>query len=150
MVTEVGFYHCTRMPVVTVGVRLLGRAYAGGLRALVTGDPGLLDALDLALWADTAESFLPHALAGTAEDSEQPILLSPVAEDAANGATLLLSLAAGVPPTFTNFARVLNLFEDGSDAHKRARNDWKALADRSDVARTYWQQKEGGGWERKA
>ena len=145
---DIGFYHCTRAPVVAVGVRLIAKACAAGTRVVVTGDDSHLAAIDKALWADDPESFLPHAMAGDADDAAQPVLLSATAGPA-NGATLLVSLAAGLPAGFDHFTRVLNLFEDGSDAHVRARADWKALAGLSAVSRSYWQQKEQGGWEKK-
>lgn len=144
---DIGFYHCTRAPAVDVAVRLIAKAYAAGARILVTGAPAGLAALDKALWTTDAESFLPHALAGAADDGAQPILLAETAE-AANGATMLLSLQAGIPAGFEQFQRVLNLFEEGGEAHQRARADWKALGGLSGATRTYWQQKEGGGWEK--
>ena len=59
-------------------------------------------------------------------------------------------LETGLPPGFDSFDRVLNLFEDGTPAHERARADWKALQARDGVERSYWQQKEGGGWDKRA
>jgi len=94
------------------------------------------------------DSFLPHSRAGGSQDSEQPILLSPVPEPV-NGARLLMVLEAGLPPSLDLFDRVLNLFDDGSDAHAQARTDWKALGGRNDVQRSYWQQAERGGWEKR-
>lgn len=146
---DIGFYHCTRAPAVEVAVRLIAKAYAAGSRILVTGHAGGLAALDKALWTMEPESFLPHAQAGAAEDAEQPILLAETAEPL-NGATLLISLQAGVPAGFERFERVLNLFEEGGEAHQRARADWKALAGVPDTSRSYWQQKERGGWEKMA
>jgi DNA polymerase III subunit chi len=93
-------------------------------------------------------SFLPHGRAGGPHDGDQPILLAET-PDPANGAVLLLSLEAGIPADMTRFERVLNLFEEGSPAHSRARADWKALADRDGVERSYWQQTERGGWEKR-
>ena len=145
---DVGFYHCTRASVAEVGVRLIAKAHAAGARVLVTGTDDQLFIVDRALWADDPESFLPHAMAGEGDDSLQPILLTTTA-DLANGATLLVSLAAGLPDHVESFERVLNLFEDGTDAHHRARDDWKKLLSREGVERSYWQQKVQGGWERK-
>ncbi|WP_181160121.1 DNA polymerase III subunit chi [Sandaracinobacter neustonicus] len=148
MALDIGFYHCTRAPAAEVAVRLCAKALESGGRLLIVGERARLEALDKALWTQVADSFLPHALAGGAYDSEQPILLSETAEPV-NGAKLLLSLEAGVPGAMDGFDRVLNLFEDGSPAHERARLDWKALGSREELTRSYWQQNERGGWEKR-
>ena len=157
MPLDIGFYHCTRAPAAEVAVRLSAKVLESGGRLLVVGERPRLEALDKALWALVPDSFLPHALAGGEFDSEQPILLAETAEPvngapphgAANGARLLLSLEAGVPGDMDGFERVLNLFEDGSAAHERARLDWKALGSRDGLTRSYWQQNERGGWEKR-
>jgi DNA polymerase-3 subunit chi len=149
LIMEVGFYHCTRAPAREVAVRLVARAHGSGQRLLVVGEPERLQALDRALWVNDPASFLPHGMAGEGHEAEQPILLSEAPEPA-NGARLLMLLETGLPAGFDRFERVLNLFEDGSDAHARARADWKALGARDGVSRIYWQQKDGGGWEQRA
>ena len=148
MPLDIGFYHCTRAPAAEVAVRLSAKALEGGQRLLVIGPADRLAALDKALWTLLPDSFLPHGLAGGADDAEQPILLSETVTPA-NGARLLLSLEAGVPGEMDGFDRVLNLFEDGSPAHERARLDWKALGSRDGLTRSYWQQNERGGWEKR-
>ena len=152
MATDVGFYHCTRAPALEVAVRLAAKAYGGGQRLLVVAAPERLEALDRLLWTYDESSFLPHGQAGTDEDKEQPVLLAPApgGEAPVNGARLLMILETGLPPGFDSFDRVLNLFEDGTPAHERARADWKALQARDGVERSYWQQKEGGGWDKRA
>jgi len=87
-------------------------------------------------------------MAGGQHDADQPILLSAMPEPA-NGARLLMVLESGLPASFDSFDRVLNLFDDGTEAHTRARTDWKALGGRDDVQRSYWQQTERGGWEKR-
>ncbi len=149
MPTEVGFYHCTRAPAVEVAVRLAEKVLATGQRLLVVGAPARLQALDKALWTMSGDSFIPHAMAGGEHDAEQPILLA-TAPTPANGATLMMLLDVGVPAEVEGYARVLNLFEDGTDAHGRARTDWKALGSRDGLTRTYWQQNDRGGWEKRA
>lgn len=125
------------------------KALAGGQRLLVIGARDRLEQLDKLMWTYADHSFLPHALAGGPHDADQPVLLSETAEPA-NGATLLLSLEAGVPGTLDGFDRLLNLFEDGTPAHARARADWKALSAREGVERSYWQQTDRGGWQKQA
>jgi DNA polymerase-3 subunit chi len=146
---DIGFYHCTRAPAREVAVKLAAKAHAQGLRLLVLGERAGLEALDAALWTDRPDSFLAHGLAGGPHDADQPILLSETV-DRPNGATLLLSLEAGLPDALDGFDRVLNLFEDGTPAHERARADWKALVARQGLTRSYWQQTDRGGWEKKA
>lgn len=107
-----------------------------------------LEALDKALWAADPDSFLPHAIAGGADDAEQPILLAEAATGA-NGAEILMLLETGVPAALEGYERVLNLFEEGGEGLVRARTDWKALLDREGLTRSYWQQKDGGGWEKR-
>jgi DNA polymerase-3 subunit chi len=146
--TEIGFYHCTRAPAVEVAVRLAEKVLASGQRLLVVGESARLESLDKALWTMSDDSFIPHAIAGGEHDAEQPILLAP-ALTPANGATLLMLLDVGVPAEVEGYARVLNLFEDGTEAHSRARTDWKALGGRDGLTRTYWQQSDRG-WEKRA
>ncbi|MCG2840706.1 DNA polymerase III subunit chi [Sandaracinobacter sp. RS1-74] len=152
MATDIGFYHCTRAPALDVAARLAAKAFGSGQRLLLLGAPGRLEELDRLLWTFDEASFLPHAITGALEDAEQPILLAPDMGEAppANGARLLLLLETGLSPGFENFDRVLNLFEDGGAAHERARADWKALQARDGLQRSYWQQKESGGWDRRA
>lgn len=132
-----------------MALRLVEKALAGGSRLLLVAPPPLLDELDRALWTDKPDSFLPHGRAGTEWDAEQPCLLAaePVP---ANGARLLMLVDHGVPAALEHFDRVLNLFDHGSEAHARARADWKALGARAGVDRTYWQQTEAGRWESRA
>ncbi len=132
-----------------MAIRLAEKALAGGQRLLVIGARERLELLDTLMWTYADHSFLPHALAGGPHDADQPVLLSETAEPA-NGAKLLLSLEAGVPATLDGFDRLFNLFEDGTPAHTRARADWKALADREGMERSYWQQTEKGGWKKQA
>lgn len=128
-------------------MRLAALAYNSGQRLLIVGAPGRLEALDTALWVDDPESFLPHGIAGGPHDPDQPVLLSETPEPA-NNARLLMVLETGLPADFDRFERVLNLFDDGSDAHMRARADWKAIGGRDGVERIYWQQSAQGKWER--
>lgn len=146
MAVAVDFYHCVRTPVLQVAVRLAAKAHASGQRLLVLGAADDLARLDELLWTERADSFLPHALSGALDDSQQPILLSSDAAAIAapaNAARLLLLLSRPVPRA-EGFARILNLFaEDGID---QARADWRALQGVEGFACNYWQQTARGGW----
>ncbi len=147
MAVDIGFYHCTRTPLLEVAVRLAEKAHASGQRLLIAGDAALLAELDQLLWTYADASFLPHALTGALEDLAQPILLDPdLAVPAGNGARLLMLLARPVPQNFTDFQRVLNLFEAETPGLVQARQDWRALVDNPAARCSYWQQTEAGGW----
>lgn len=149
METQVGFYHCTRAPAGDVAVRLAAKAWESRQRLVILGDDTVLTALDRALWVQDAASFLPHAVAGGLDDAAQPILLAETADAPANGARLLMLVGRALPANFTDYDRVLMLFDEGSEVQPRARLDWKAVDGREGVTRTYWQQTATGGWEKK-
>lgn len=129
-----------------VATRLAARAIGAASRTLVVGDQEKLELLDRLLWAE--EGFLAHGFAGGIHDADQPVLLSQSLVSA-NGARLLMLLGTGLPADFQAFDRILNLFEDGSNSHVRARSDWRAVSARDGIERSYWQQKPAGGWEKK-
>lgn len=148
--TEVRFYHCTKTPALDVARQLAERAYGTGERLLILAEAEALAALDHRLWCEPADSFLPHGLASDLEwADQQPILLAeePPPDCAAR---LLMLLARPLPERLDPFSRIFHLFEDGSDAHQRAREEWKGLATRADVRRSYWQQTDTGKWQEKS
>lgn len=145
--TEVGFYHCTRRPATEVAVQLATRAWDARQRLLIVADAPTLDALDRLLWTQDPASFLPHGRVGAGAEAEQPILLSqtPVAD---NGAELLMLVGAALPGLPMPFARAFLLFDDASEAHVRARAQWKALAGNTSATRVFWKQTPAGKWEK--
>ncbi len=148
--TDVGFYHLTRMPLEKALPRLLGKALDRGMRALVmAGSEERVDALNAALWTFEQASFLPHGSARDGDAEEQPIYLT-TEEENPNGATLVV-LTDGVEPAFLDrFERCLDLF-DGNDSRavEAARARWRRLK-QAGHATTYWRQTAQGSWERKA
>ncbi len=144
---EVGFYHCTRRPAAEVAVQRAARAWEARQRLLVVSGAEMLERLDRLLWTQDPASFLPHGRAGGGDEAEQPILLAE-AVTPANGAELLMLVAAPLPPLPQPFARVFHLFDDGSEAHLRAREEWKALAGSPHATRIFWKQTASGRWEK--
>lgn len=144
------FYHLTRSGVGETLAMLLTRALGQGWRVMIRGtDRAALERLDLSLWSDPPESFLPHGMEGGPHDADQPVLLGvgPVA-NAAQGVFLI----DGADVSFDEargLERVWLLFDGGDPAAvQAARVKWKALTG-AGIAAQYWSE-ETGRWQKKA
>lgn len=145
---EVYFYHLTRQSVEQALPQLLKRARGAGWRVTVRGvEKKRLAWLDEKLWLE--EGFLPHGLAGSGFDADQPILLTEGLVE--NGAMCLISFdgADVTADEVGAMERTMVVFNghDG-DALEKARGQWKTLTG-AGVAAKYWSQ-ESGSWEMKA
>lgn len=150
MAAEIWFYHLEQASPDAVLPDLLEKTRARGWKALVVSpDEDRLKLLDMALWTERAESFLPHGLAREAHAERQPILLSSE-QDPVNGAECLFLLDGELPTDPDAFTRTLLLF-DGHDeqAIQAARGLWKTSAAAGHTI-SYWKQSETGRWEKKA
>jgi DNA polymerase-3 subunit chi len=123
-----------------------GKLLDEGQRLLiVAGDEGTLARLDRQLWDRGAASFLPHGLAGGADDAAQPLLLS-TGTDAPNLARNILIADGAWREAALAYDRAFYLF-DGATL-EGARLAWKLLAGRDGVERNYWAL-EDGKWIKK-
>lgn len=141
------FYHLTQAPLEAALPPLLHRALEAGWRVVLRGtDAGRLAWLDERLWLHPEDGFLPHALAGGAQDADQPILLT-TGPGLANGAACLMAVdgAEVTAEEAAGLARVC-IFFDGGDmaAVERARAQWRALQP-SALTLQYWAD-DGGRW----
>ena len=144
---RVDFYQLGGAPLEQVIASLGEKLVSGGERLLVVAeDETLLSRLDRALWDQGATSFLPHGLAGGAEDSRQPILLSSGA-DPANRARNLLIADGKWRQAALGFHRAFYLFDTGT--LEEARSAWRSLAGNDEVECHYWAH-ESGRWVEKA
>ncbi len=142
----VDFYQLGSTPAEQVIASLAEKLLAQEGRLLVIAkDEALLARLDRMLWDHGPTSFMPHGLAGTAEDARQPILLSTTA-DAPNLARNLLIADGEWRDAALGFERAFYLFD--SATLEAARLAWKLLSGREGVERHYWAQ-EGGKWVEK-
>lgn len=143
----VDFYQlgCTPLEqvIASIAQRLLAEE---GRLLVVAGDEGLLARLDRMLWDQGATSFLPHGLAGEADDARQPVLLS-TSTDAPNLARNMLIADGEWREAALGFDRSFYLFDQST--LEGARLAWKLLSGREGVERRYWAQ-EDGKWVHKA
>lgn len=146
--TEIGFYHLTRMPLDQALPKLLGRVLAQQGRAVVLcADEERLRALDAALWVSGDPDWLPHGSRATGHAGMQPIWLTTEDAPAPNGARFLFLLDGVESAHLAAYDRVLDLF-DGADeqAVAAARERWR-VAKAAGHGLTYWKQG-NRGWEK--
>ena len=149
---EVGFYQLRTSALESALPRLLQKVLDAGHRVRVIGaSEARMEALNATLWTFDPASFLPHGGPGDGDAASQPIYLTSESADTTaneNGADVVVTID-GVEPVFLDgVARYLDMF-DGNDetALRAARQRWKRrTAEAHDVS--YWQQGEGGGWEK--
>jgi len=144
---QVDFYQLGGTPpeqvIANLAEKILGQ---DGRLLIVANDEPFLSRLDRMLWDQGAASFLPHGLAGGAEDARQPILLS-TSPDAPNLARNMLIADGEWRDAALTYDRSFHLFD--ASALESARLAWKLLAGREGVERRYWTQ-ENGKWVQKS
>jgi DNA polymerase-3 subunit chi len=126
---------------------IAGKLLDEGQRLLVVGsNEGMLARLDRQLWDQGAASFLPHGLAGGADDTAQPILLSTGTDSPTLARNVLIADGEWREAALA-YDRAFYLFDEGT--LEGARLAWKLLAGREGVERNYWAL-EDGRWTKKS
>ncbi|MEP6983377.1 MAG: DNA polymerase III subunit chi [Sphingomicrobium sp.] len=144
---QVDFYQLGGTPPEQVIATLAEKVLETDGRLLVVAeDEAQLARLDRLLWDQGATSFLPHGVAGGADDARQPILLS-TSPDAPNQARNMLIADGLWREASLTYDRSFYLFDDST--LDGARLAWKLLAGREGVERRYWA-REAGKWVRKS
>jgi DNA polymerase-3 subunit chi len=144
---KVDFYQLEGIPAEQVIAAIAEKILAAGGRLLVLAeDEAVLARLDRILWDQGPATFLPHGVAGGADDARQPILLA-TTPDAPNLARNLLIVDGVWRESALSYDRSFFLFT--KESLEPARAAWKSLAAREGVERRYWA-REDGSWARKA
>jgi DNA polymerase-3 subunit chi len=144
---QVDFYQLAGTPPEPVIVSLAEKVVDGDGRLLIVAeDEAHLARLDRLLWDQGGSSFLPHGVAGGADDARQPILLS-TSPDAPNQARNMMIADGLWREAALTYDRSFFLFDNAT--LEGARLAWKLLAGRDGVERRYWA-REGTKWVKKA
>jgi len=99
--------------------------------------------LDDALWQGPAEEFLPHGLAGTAQEDDQPVVLALEGHEAPYDCLICIGGSSVTADEVLSSRRVCILFQDDNGAHMQtARAQWKSLTE-AGIAAKYWSQAQG-------
>jgi DNA polymerase-3 subunit chi len=147
--TEISFYHLQRQPLERALPKLLERVIASSMKALVLADnEERIGMLNSTLWTYDQDSFLPHGSGKEGDAELQPVYLT-TEEDNPNRANVLVLVDGGQHKDLAHFDRCLDMFDgNDQDAVTQARQRWKIYKDAGHAV-TYWQQNDGGKWEKK-
>lgn len=129
--TEVAF-HFNAPEKLAYACRLLRKAVASGAKIVVTGEPGLLRELDVALWTFAPLEFVPHCYAPAAGDAvlaASPVVLADTARQTPHQ-QVLVNLGAEVPEGFERFERLIEVVSQEDEDRQQARARWKHYCDR--------------------
>ena len=144
---QVDFYQLAGTAPEQVIASIAEKVLAGEGRLLIVAEQEpFLARLDRLLWDSGPTSFLPHGVAGGADDARQPILLS-TSPDAPNNARNMLIADGQWRDAALSYDRSFYLFD--SSTLEGARLAWKQLAGREGVERRYWAQVDGR-WKQQA
>jgi DNA polymerase-3 subunit chi len=144
---QVDFYQLGETPFEQVIAGIADKLLAQDARLLIVAeDETLLARLDRMLWDRGPTSFVPHGLAGGADDARQPILLS-ASPDAPNLARNMLIADGQWREAALGYDRAFFLFDN--DVLPDARLAWKLLSGREGVERRFWARDEAGRWVEK-
>ncbi|WP_353889656.1 DNA polymerase III subunit chi [uncultured Roseibium sp.] len=150
MTVDVLFYHLMHQPLEAALPALLQKCLERDWRVVVqAGSQQRCEALDAHLWTFQDDSFLPHGTKSDGFAEQQPIYLTSEADNP-NAADVRFLVDRAAPPPLAGYQRAVYMFDGNDpDALGDARQRWKdAKSEGFQV--TYWQQRENGGWERKA
>ena len=144
---QVDFYQLAGTAPEQVIASIAEKVLAGEGRLLIVAEQEpFLARLDRLLWDSGPTSFLPHGVAGGADDARQPILLS-TSPDAPNNARNMLIADGQWRDAALSYDRSFYLFD--SSTLEGARLAWKSLGGREGVERRYWAQVDGR-WKQQA
>jgi len=144
---QVDFYQLAGTALEQVIASIAEKVLSGDGRLLIVADEEpFLARLDRMLWDLGPTSFIPHGVAGGADDARQPVLLS-TSPDAPNNARNMLIADGQWRDAALSYDRSFYLFDAGT--LEGARLAWKLLAAREGVERRYWAQTDGR-WKQQA
>lgn len=114
--------------------RLLRKAVVGRCaRLLVTAEPSLLDALDVALWEFSTVDFMGHCRCTDELQivKRSSVVLAPLAAvQSASAEQILVNLGTEVPPGFERFERLIEIVGCDESDRRCGRVRWRHYADR--------------------
>jgi DNA polymerase III subunit chi len=119
-------FHFNAPDRLTYTCRFLRKVYANQLRSGVVGAQPFLGHLDQALWAFSAQDFIPHALVQTGQSADQACAVVLAESVAALGQVdVLVNLGDAVPAGFEKVSRLIEIVTADDLDRANARVRWK-------------------------
>ncbi len=145
--TEVRFYHLTRLSVKQALPELLEKSLARGFRAVVrVANDHEIEPLSDYLWAHKVDRFLPHGSERDGQAEKQPIWIT-AQDERPNEAKALFLFPGAAGGDYQAYELVCDLFDGTSDKEREAaRTRWKTYQSLG-LPIAYWQQT-ANGWEK--
>ena len=134
--TAIDFH--TKVPdVIAYACRILRIAYGKGANVVVYhDDASALQRFNDTLWSFSALDFVPHAIAGSAQATHSPIVLTN-SDVALPHRAVILNLSLQVAPLFSSFERLIEFVPSSGDALIKARERYKFYKDRGYPIKTH-------------
>lgn len=125
-------FHVNAPDKVGYACRLLRKAVAKGSKVVVTGEPAMLDELDIGLWTFSPVDFIPHChgqSAGPGVLAASPVVLAATARGAPHQ-QVLVNLGSQVPEGFEGYERLIEILTTNEQDLQLGRRRWRYYADR--------------------
>ena len=152
---DVMFYHLLHAPLERALPHLLEKTLERNWKAVVqAASAERVAMLDDLLWTWRDASFLAHGKSGETDSPLQPIVLTTDDSNPNSAHVRFFIDGLDMRPVLTAqdhaYERAVLMFDGGDeDQLTSARAQWKALKD-GGFPIQYWQQRQNGGWEKKA
>ncbi len=137
--TEIDF-HFNTPDKVSYACRLLRKAVgARGARVVVVADAGMLDAVDLALWAFAPAEFIAHCRSNGEPHTvaRSPVVLAETGDAALPHQQVLVNLGVDLPSGFERFERLIDVVSADENDRLAGRRRWRHYADRGYAIRRH-------------
>ena len=148
---QVDFYHLTQAEPPAALLMLVEKSRIAGKKVLIQCPRPAAEAMDDALWAEEAESWIPHGL-DDADGAEHAVAwIVSNGESNPIGAEFLFLLHGAERSDMDSFERVFNLFDGRSEAQViQAREQWRSWRGNDDMQMRYFAQDDTGKWGQRA
>ena len=148
-ILNIQFYHLRSTPLERALPKLMEKAYAKAMRAVIVADATALEVIDKTLWTYSQSVFLPHGTQADPEPQRQPIYLhtTPTNPNRAELLVITNQHLLDTPDDAHGCTRVFDMFDGNNQEHvQAARLRWKHYKNAGHTL-SYIRQQDDGSWQ---